>query len=211
MTYDEINEAYGFEAITGFPLTEVQKTDIQTFYEWKWSLNRYEVGGGKTVVSTAVSLMNGSDVTVVAVLPVLIPPWVRWLTRLQHAQGPVLEYRGTPKERKLMDLKAPRWIVMSHAILRTDFDRIYEELKGKSLDLIVDEAHATGIFGELGRGLVYELGLCEHVFARIMTFGKALGTHGAAVLGNNELRSFLINFSRSFIYTTSASFLSPRS
>lgn len=74
--------------------------------------------------------------------------------------------------------------------------------------LIVDEAHATGVFGELGRGLVYDLGLCDQVFARIITFGKALGTHGAAILGTEQLRSFLINFSRSFIYTTSASFLS---
>ena len=40
------------------------------------------------------------------------------------------------------------------------------------------------------------------VFARIVTFGKALGCHGAAVLGSCELKSYLINFARSFIYTT---------
>ena len=142
MTYDEMNELYGFEAICGFALTEIQKLDIATFFEWRWSLNRYEVGGGKTVVSTAVSLMNSADVTVVAVLPVLIPPWVRWLTRLQAAQGPVLEFKGTPTERKRMDLTKPRWIVMSHAIFRQDFDRIYKDLQGKNADLIVDEAHA---------------------------------------------------------------------
>jgi 8-amino-7-oxononanoate synthase len=73
--------------------------------------------------------------------------------------------------------------------------------------LIVDEAHAVGIFGESGRGLVHELGLCEEVFARIITFGKALGTHGAAILGSSQLRSYLINFSRAFIYTTAAPFL----
>jgi 8-amino-7-oxononanoate synthase len=67
--------------------------------------------------------------------------------------------------------------------------------------LIVDEAHAVGIFGN-GKGLCVELGLENDVFARIATFGKAFGTHGAAVLGNKLLRDYLINFSRAFIYTT---------
>jgi len=67
--------------------------------------------------------------------------------------------------------------------------------------LIVDEAHAVGIFGN-GRGLVVELGLENNVFARIVTFGKAFGGHGSAILGSNQLRDYLINFSRAFIYTT---------
>src|SRR5690606_20143321 len=62
--------------------------------------------------------------------------------------------------------------------------------------------------GDQGKGLVHEKGLTDKVFARIVTFGKALGTHGAAVLGSSELRTFLINFSRTFIYTTAPSFLS---
>ena len=68
--------------------------------------------------------------------------------------------------------------------------------------LVVDEAHATGVFGKGGRGRVVELGLEGQVLARIHTFGKALGTHGAAVLGSKELRQFLINYSRPFIYST---------
>lgn len=70
--------------------------------------------------------------------------------------------------------------------------------------LIVDEAHATGIFGNKGKGLVCQLGLENQVFARIVTFGKAIGTHGAIILGSNQLRAYLINFARSFIYTTAA-------
>jgi len=73
-----------------------------------------------------------------------------------------------------------------------------------SAALIVDEAHATGIFGAHGKGLVSQLNLEKKVFARIITFGKALGTHGAIVLGSKNLRSYLINFARSFIYTTAA-------
>jgi len=68
--------------------------------------------------------------------------------------------------------------------------------------LIVDEAHATGIFGESGGGMVNELHLEEKVFARVITFGKAWGCHGAAILCTHQLRNFLINFSRPFIYTT---------
>ena len=74
--------------------------------------------------------------------------------------------------------------------------------------LIIDEAHALGIFGEKGEGHVQEMGLQDKVFARIMTFGKGLGCHGAVILGSNELKEYLVNFSRSFIYTTG---LSPHS
>ncbi|MDB5013846.1 MAG: pyridoxal phosphate-dependent aminotransferase family protein [Daejeonella sp.] len=72
--------------------------------------------------------------------------------------------------------------------------------------VIVDEAHATTIFGNHGRGLVSELNLENEVFARIITFGKGLGVHGAAILGTSALRDYLINFSRSFIYTTASPF-----
>lgn len=68
--------------------------------------------------------------------------------------------------------------------------------------LIVDEAHATGIIGNRGEGLVQSLGLQDRVFARVHTFGKAVGCHGAAVLGSKDLKDFLINFSRPLIYTT---------
>jgi 8-amino-7-oxononanoate synthase len=68
--------------------------------------------------------------------------------------------------------------------------------------LIIDEAHGTGIIGEKGEGLVQAMGLADDCFARIHTFGKAVGCHGAIVLGSALLRDFLINFSRSFIYTT---------
>ncbi len=74
--------------------------------------------------------------------------------------------------------------------------------------LVVDEAHALGVFGDHGEGLVQMLGLQDDVFARIMTFGKGLGCHGAAILGSQKLIDYLVNFARSFIYTTG---LSPHS
>jgi 8-amino-7-oxononanoate synthase len=68
--------------------------------------------------------------------------------------------------------------------------------------LIVDEAHALGVIGERGHGLVQALQMQDRVFARIVTFGKALGYHGAAVLGSEALKTYLVNFARSLIYTT---------
>ncbi|MCW3084082.1 MAG: pyridoxal phosphate-dependent aminotransferase family protein [Bacteroidetes bacterium] len=68
--------------------------------------------------------------------------------------------------------------------------------------LIVDEAHATGVTVNDGKGLVQQLGMETEVFARVHTFGKGLGCHGAIVLGSELLRDYLINFSRAFIYTT---------
>ncbi|MFJ1322003.1 aminotransferase class I/II-fold pyridoxal phosphate-dependent enzyme [Capnocytophaga canis] len=68
--------------------------------------------------------------------------------------------------------------------------------------LIVDEAHALGVFGQFGCGLVQHLGLENRVFARIVTYGKALGCHGAAILSSGVVKDYLINFARSLIYTT---------
>ena len=71
--------------------------------------------------------------------------------------------------------------------------------------LIVDEAHTLGVFGEKGEGMMQYLNLHNRIFARIMTFGKGLGCHGAAILGSSDLKEYLVNFARSFIYTTGLS------
>ena len=68
--------------------------------------------------------------------------------------------------------------------------------------VMVDEAHATGVFGPHGGGLVEELGLAGQVDIRMGTLGKALGCVGAFVAGSHELIDWLVNRARSFIYTT---------
>lgn len=133
--------------------------------------------------------------------------------RLSHATRYVFKHNDLENLEQKLKLSKGKIFIVVESIYSMDGDQaplkeIANLAQKYDAALIVDEAHATGIFGDQGKGLVYELGLCELVFARIITFGKALGTHGAAVLGNSELRSYLINFSRSFIYTTSASFLS---
>jgi 8-amino-7-oxononanoate synthase len=72
----------------------------------------------------------------------------------------------------------------------------------KKVFLVVDEAHAIGVFGRQGRGLCNALNIEKDCFARIYTYGKAMGCHGAAIVGSETLRDYLINYSRPFIYTT---------
>lgn len=67
--------------------------------------------------------------------------------------------------------------------------------------LIVDEAHAFGVFGY---GLIEKYDLHHDVFAAVITYGKALGAHGAAILCDETVKSYLVNFASPFIYTTAA-------
>jgi len=68
--------------------------------------------------------------------------------------------------------------------------------------VVVDEAHATGLFGPRGAGRVEELGLRERVLATVHTGGKALGSAGAWVAGPAELIELLVNRARPFVFTT---------
>jgi 8-amino-7-oxononanoate synthase len=68
--------------------------------------------------------------------------------------------------------------------------------------LMVDEAHATGIFGPNGAGVIAEDGVVGDVDIAMGTFGKALGSYGAYVAGSEKLMLYLVNQARSFIYST---------
>ena len=68
--------------------------------------------------------------------------------------------------------------------------------------VIVDEAHTTALYGETGAGYVDALGLSEHVIATVHTAGKALGVSGAWIATSEYLKSYLINVSRPFIFST---------
>jgi 8-amino-7-oxononanoate synthase len=78
--------------------------------------------------------------------------------------------------------------------------------KQYNASIILDEAHSTGIFGKKGNGIANHLSCANDIAIRIYTFGKALGCHGACVIGSETLKSFLINYSRPFIYSTALPF-----
>jgi 8-amino-7-oxononanoate synthase len=73
------------------------------------------------------------------------------------------------------------------------------------IEIVIDEAHSTGIFGKQGEGLCISKELQDAITARVYTFGKALGTHGACVATTQNLKNYLINFSRPLIYSTALS------
>ena len=109
-------------------------------------------------------------------------------------------------KKKLLKAKGDIYVVVE-AIYSMDGDSaplsdLVALSKELSFVLVVDEAHSVGVFGDLGEGLVVELGLQNQIPVRIVTFGKAIGCHGAMVLCDTFLKSFLINYSRAFIYST---------
>ncbi|KAL2841429.1 pyridoxal phosphate-dependent transferase [Aspergillus pseudoustus] len=88
-----------------------------------------------------------------------------------------------------------------------DFLEVVERLlPRKNGYFIVDEAHATGVFGPRGAGVVQQLGVEDRIFIRMHTFGKALASHGAIVLCCSDTRDYLINYARTLIYTTALGF-----
>lgn len=135
-TVEEFNEAYNFAQKAGFTLAPMQVEDIESCVMWRACLNTSEVGCGKTVEATAVSLMRGVDCSIVMLPPILIMPWVRWLKKLGED---AIAYQGTPAERKQLSMDH-RWLVMSYAIFRIDYRRIMESVESKRFELVVDEA-----------------------------------------------------------------------
>ena len=82
-------------------------------------------------------------------------------------------------------------------------DRLYELSKDYNALLMVDDAHATGVIGN-GRGTAHHFGLTD-VDVQLGTLSKALGSVGGYVAGRKELIEYLINYSRSFIFSTALS------
>lgn len=109
-------------------------------------------------------------------------------------------------EEKLKRLKRRSFVIVESVYSMDGDEAPLEEIadicRRYEANLIVDEAHATGVTGEKGEGLIQSLNIEKECFARIHTFGKALGVHGAAVLGSRTLKQYLINYARTLIYTT---------
>ncbi len=83
---------------------------------------------------------------------------------------------------------------------KPNMEKLVNLTKKYNAFLVVDEAHALGVFGNRGEGLTQKYK--DDIFIRLVTFGKGLGGHGAAVLANENVIKYLTNFARSFIYTT---------
>jgi 8-amino-7-oxononanoate synthase len=100
-----------------------------------------------------------------------------------------------------------RRLVVTDSIFSMDGDTaplraICEVAEHHGAMVMVDEAHATGVVGPGGAGIVAALGLRDRVAVQMGTLGKALGTFGAFVAGSRELIDHLVNRARPFVYTT---------
>lgn len=103
--------------------------------------------------------------------------------------------------------KKARKLIVTETVFSMDGDiapmeEIVDLAERHGAMIMVDEAHATGMFGPNGAGIVAEMGLRERVLVQMGTLGKALGGFGAYVAGKRNLRELLINRCRSFIFTT---------
>jgi 8-amino-7-oxononanoate synthase len=102
---------------------------------------------------------------------------------------------------------ARRKLIVTDSVFSMDGDRaplreICELAERHGAWVMVDEAHATGVLGRRGAGLVEELGLEGRVDVQMGTLGKALGSFGAYVAGSRPLIDWLANRARSFVFTT---------
>ena len=127
--------------------------------------------------------------------------------RLSFAQSYSFAHNDMNDLRKKIQQATGNIFIVTESVFSMDGDSCpIEELAAianeNNAHLIIDEAHATGVIGPRGAGLVQMHGLQSQLFARIHTFGKACGCHGAVVLGSERLKTYLINFSRSLLYTT---------
>ncbi len=109
-------------------------------------------------------------------------------------------------ERRLKLAQGEKFIVIE-SVYSMDGDvaplrEMVELSKKYDANIILDEAHSTGVMGSKGSGMAVQLGLSNDIFARVYTFGKGMGIHGACVVGSTQLKEYLINFGRPFIYTT---------
>src|SRR2546425_576488 len=103
--------------------------------------------------------------------------------------------------------RRPRTLIVTESVFSMDGDfgllRDLVELKEQhGAWLMLDEAHATGLYGEKRRGLAEEFGVAERIEVQMGTLGKALGAVGGYICGSRVLIDYLVNRARTFIFST---------
>jgi len=122
--------------------------------------------------------------------------------RFRHNDLDNLEYLLKKKRHKFRNS-----LIITETVFSMDGDiaplKEIVDLKEKYNSIImVDEAHATGVFGKTGAGIAEEKDVTDHIDLIMGTFSKALGSFGAYVACSNRIKGYLVNTTRSFIYST---------
>lgn len=130
--------------------------------------------------------------------------------RATDAPFRVFPHNGLTKLRRLLEQSEPPslQVVVTESIFSMDGDAVdlagLGELKLRHpFTLLLDEAHASGVYGRRGAGLAAELGLAALVDVSVATLSKALGGIGGAVCGSERFCQALVNFGRAYIFSTS--------
>ena len=128
--------------------------------------------------------------------------------RLSRAEVSVFRHNDVDHlEELLRENRGRRTLIVTESVFSMDGDhaplkRIVELAEQYDAWTMVDEAHAVGVFGPTGAGLVQELGLDKRIDVHVGTLGKALASFGAYVAGSGKLVDLLINQARPFVFTT---------
>lgn len=127
--------------------------------------------------------------------------------RLSNAKSFKFKHNDASDLDKKMKKCSGDIFVVLESVYSMDGDVVSREIlelcQKKNCYIILDEAHGTGVVGKHKKGIFEDFD--QKIFARIHTFGKAIGAHGACVVGDEKLHQFLVNFARPFIYTTAMS------
>jgi 8-amino-7-oxononanoate synthase len=128
--------------------------------------------------------------------------------RLARVRTCVYPHQDLGKLERLLQIpRGGRAVVVTESVFSMDGDltplgEIVDLADRYGAAVVVDESHATGLYGPRGSGRIEELGLRDRVLATVHTGGKALGAGGAWVAGSTALCELIVNRARSFIFST---------
>ena len=166
--------------------------------------------GYTAAVGTICALLGKDDIVI---LDKLVHASIVDAARLSGAKLRVFGHNALDDLEKILKWSAQksstatRTLIVTESIFSMDGDcaplREIVALKEKyGAWLMVDEAHATGLYGKNRRGVAEELGISDQIEIQMGTLGKALGSSGGYIAGSRLLIDFLINRARSFIFST---------
>ncbi len=169
--------------------------------------------GYATALGTICALLGKSDVIV---LDKLVHACIVDAARLSGAKIRVFAHNDLEDLERILKWtrgktrlthRASRVLIVTESIFSMDGDaaplREMVALKEKhGAWLMVDEAHATGLYGKNRRGLAEKSGVSERIEIQMGTLGKAVGAAGGYICGSRELVDFLVNRARSFVFST---------
>lgn len=128
--------------------------------------------------------------------------------RLARATVRIYEHKDLDDlDEKLRSTPARRRLIVTDSVFSMDGDtapleELVELARRHEAWVMIDEAHAMGIFGDAGGGLAAARGVGDGVHVRMGTLGKALGSYGAFVAGSRALIELLVNRARSYVFST---------